>query len=83
MRYREIHELLACACELSEEEHEQLLNDDDFEDLAFEKFGCDVDTFSKIAEALLKLTPKIETAITKDVINAFVSGNRIIIKGTK
>ena len=56
---------------------------DDFEDLAFENFGCDVDDFSKIAESLLKLTPKIETAITKDVINAFVSGNRIIIRGTK
>lgn len=81
MRYWEIQELLACACGLSEEEYEKRVNDDDdFEDLCFENFGCDVDTFSKIAEALLKLTPKIETAITKKVINAFVHNDRIIIR---
>ena len=56
MKYCEIHELLAIASELSEEGYDQLRNNnDDFEALAFEKFGCDVDTFSKIAEALLKL----------------------------
>lgn len=46
----------------------------------YEKFGIDLPTFSKVAASLLVLTPKVQLAITKKVVHAFIKDNTIIAR---
>lgn len=90
MRHWELQELAAFACGLTEEQWEAMQNEDresELDDLIYEKFfESDEDpftVFSKIAEELLKLTPKVQSGLTLEIFNAFVVGNRCILKGEK
>ncbi len=71
--YWDYQELAGAALGLTEEQTENIINDnEDFDTPLMEKFGIDFEQFMSVAEALLKLTPTIKSAITKDVHNAFV-----------
>ena len=83
MRYWQIQELAAFACGLSEKEWEDMQNEDresELDDLIYEEFGTGFDEFSKIAEALLMFTPKVQT-FGDNTIHAFVTDSRCILKG--
>ncbi len=71
--YWDYQELAGAALGLTEEQTAEIINDDeDFDTPLMNKFGVDFEQFMAVAEALLKLTPTVQSAITKDVKNAFV-----------
>jgi hypothetical protein len=69
-------ENLACIAAGIEEYSEY----EDIDAALYEKFDVDLEQFTKIAEALLILTPLVETAIGGDVVHAFVKENIIIAR---
>ncbi len=76
----EIEELACIACGKTEDQASTLIDSEEVEDLVFETFGVDLQTFAEIVEALLPLTPVVVTAITGSRVNAFVTGQRCIVK---
>ena len=66
---------------MTEDQYSDFLNNDgDFDELLFEKFEVDFDAFSKIAEALLLLTPKLQAGISGDVFHAFVNDGAMVLR---
>lgn len=83
MRTWDLQELAALACGLSEQQWEDMQNEDresDLDDLIYEKFDTGFDEFSKIAEALLMLTPQVKSVITGEEVHAFVCNGRWILR---
>lgn len=69
----EIEELMLYAAGYSESKVEQLINDgDDLDQICYDNFDCDLSSFEKIANALIKLTPPIRTELTGKVCQAFM-----------
>lgn len=69
----EREELILYAAGLSEVEVDKFMNDgEDIDDFCHEKFGIDSDQFVKVAEALLKLTPVVQSQVGGGKLNAFV-----------
>ena len=59
-----------------------LCNNDDLEEaeqFIYDKYGVSYESFSDIANDLIKLTPKIKTEITKTVCHAFLNEKDSII----
>ena len=76
----EIEELACIACGKTDDEVSKLIDAEEVEDLVFERFGVDLETFATIVEALLPLTPVVVTAVTGEKVNAFVKGQVCIVK---
>ena len=73
MRHWEMQELAGAALGLTEDQTDAVINDsEDFDTPLFEKFGVDFEQFSKVAEALLPLTPVLKSPLTDDRNHAFV-----------
>lgn len=64
--YMDYAELALRCCGLTEDEaNETLENFDDVEQKIYDKFEVDSDTFEKIARALVKFTPVLESPLFK------------------
>lgn len=80
-RYWQVEELAAYASGMTEEQYSEFLNDEgDFDELLHEKFEVDFNTFEKIAEALLLLTPKVKAGISGDTYHAFVKDSAMVLR---
>ena len=74
-------ELIGALLGKTEEETEELHEDWGLvEDLLYAEFDVDTETFAKIAKALLKLCPVIETAVTGTKYHAFMKGDVILAR---
>lgn len=74
-------ELIGALFGKTEEEIEELHDDWGLvDDLLYAEFDVDTETFTKIAKALLKLCPVIETAVTGTRYHAFVKGDVILAR---
>ena len=72
MNYFESQMLAGAALGLTEDQTDAIIDDDeDFDSPLMAKFGVDLEQFTKIAEALLPLTPMVESERTKEVFHAF------------
>lgn len=72
MDYFDSQMLAGAALGLTEDQTDEIINDDeDFDSPLMEKFGVDLEQFTKIAEALLPLTPVIGSELTKQLYHAF------------
>ena len=81
MDMQELVDLVGAVLGKTEEEVEQLYEDDcAVDDLIFDRYGIDLEQFEKVAKDLLKLTPIVETAITKTKYHAFVHDDVIIAR---
>lgn len=83
MRHWEIQELLCFASGMNDDQADDFCdNNGDYDSLAFDTFAVDFEQFEQIAEALLKLTPLVESPLTGDVYHCFadVAKQRAIIK---
>lgn len=77
----ELVDLVGAVLGKTEDEVEDLHADDcAVDDLLFDRYGVDLEQFEKIAKDLLRLTPIVETEVTKTKIHAFVRGNEIIAR---
>jgi len=76
----EIEELACTVCGKTEEEKDEIINNSEVDDILFDKYEIDFDTYSKIVQDLLPLTPIIKTAITGTLYHAFVKDNFIIVR---
>ncbi len=57
----------------SEEKTDEMMDSgSDFDELLYERFGVDLEMFSKIADALLEFTPTVSSPLTGKVSHAFV-----------
>lgn len=57
---------------MTEDQIEVILDDDeDFDSPLMKKFGVDLEQFTKIAEALLPLTPVVSSELSKQFYHAF------------
>lgn len=74
MNYWDAQQLAGAALGLTEEAFDKIIDEDEsqLDDLLFEKFNVDFEQFTEIASALLKLTPLVESAISKELHHAFV-----------
>lgn len=73
MRHWEIQELAGAAMGWTEEQTKELINgDEDFDTPLLETLGVDFQQFSKVAEALLKLTPVVTSQVSDSREHAFV-----------
>ena len=75
MTHCESQELAAYALGMTETQWEDMLDEereDELDGLIYDKFDTGLDGFTKIAEALIKFTPQVKTAIGGKVVNAFV-----------
>lgn len=77
IQYWEIQELALFAMGKTEDQVTEIIDNDgegekDIDTLIYEKFDVDFDQFAKIAEALLKLTPCVESPLSGRVSHAFV-----------
>ena len=80
-RQWELEELACRVCGLSEKETEDFINEGtDLDELIYPKFSMGFTEFCSLAEALLKFTPKVQTAIEHQYIHAFVDGFTILLK---
>ncbi len=81
----EIQLLAEHALRLTPEQTDTLIdNGEDYDTPLKERFGVDLDTFGKIANALIPLTPIIQDPQTDHLIHAFVEfqdGRGTIIAG--
>lgn len=55
-------------------------DEDDMEQKLYDKYGVDLEEFQKLAEALLKFTPPVETAITGTVVQGYIFDSCFITK---
>jgi len=76
----EIEELACLACGKSEEETEQAINDGTTDEILFERYGVDFETYTKIVKDLIRFTPIVQTALTETNYHAFVADNRIVVR---
>jgi len=76
----EVEELACVVCGKSEEETEQVLNDSLVDDILYEKYEIDFETYYEIVKDLLPLTPVITTALTETRYHAFVFDNRMVAR---
>lgn len=80
-RYWDIQQLAAYATGMTEDQYSEFLNNDgDFDELLHEKFEIEFEQFSKVAEALLLLTPKVQAGISGDVYHAFVNDGAMVLR---
>ncbi|MEJ5030068.1 hypothetical protein [Comamonas sp. MYb69] len=56
------------------------LDERDVEDKIYEKFEVSMEGFQKIAEALLKFTPPVQTAITESWVQGYIHDQCFITK---
>jgi hypothetical protein len=71
MYYDEVQEL---ACVITGLDYDQIVNEErepEIEDALFNKFEISLDQLQRIAEALLELTPIIESELTGALYHAF------------
>jgi hypothetical protein len=72
MNYFESQMLAGAALGMTEDQIEVILDDDeDFDSPLMEKFGVDLEQFTKIAEALLPLTPMVQSELSNEILHAF------------
>ena len=65
--------LAGAALGWSEEKTEEFIDDDgDWDWILYEKLGVELEEFGVIADALIKLTPVLESPLTKNKHHAFV-----------
>ena len=76
----EIEELACMVCGKSEEETEQAINDGTTDEILFERYGVDFETYTKIVKDLLVFTPIVKTVLTETDYHAFVAENRMIVR---
>lgn len=74
MNYLDLQMLAGAALNLTEEQTDEIIDDDDenFDTLLLEKFGVDLEQFGQIASALLPFTPTLHAELTNTVYHAFV-----------
>lgn len=68
----DIDELICAMAGMTEDETNQAHEDCSFENILWEKYKVELDSFIKIANDLIKLTPQTESAITKQRYHSFV-----------
>lgn len=80
--YMEYTELLGACLGKTEDEIEDACNDnsDIAEQWACDAYDIDLETFGKIAEALVKLTPIVESAIVHTKYHAFIKDEGMVFR---
>lgn len=76
----EIEELACAACGKTEDEAEQIIENSGTDDMLFERYGVDFETYCRIAMDLLPLTPVVTSALVGNQYHAFVRGGVMIAK---
>ncbi|MDP2901936.1 MAG: hypothetical protein Q8N96_02340 [Methylovulum sp.] len=76
----EIEELACAACCKSEEEAGQAINDGTTDEILYERYGVDFETYTKIVKDLLPFTPIVQSALAQKNYHAFVADNRMIVR---
>jgi hypothetical protein len=56
----------------SQEKADKIIEEYQLDELLMEKYGLDFNTWMRISADLLPFTPKVQTAIAKNVVHAFV-----------
>ena len=66
-------EKLACfVCKKTTTETDKIINNSKVDDIIYEKYGVDLDVFTKIANDLIQLTPLIKTNLSNTLVHAFL-----------
>jgi len=68
----DIEELAGYAMGLSEDEVEEMINDGTVDNLLYEEYEVNLDTYQKIVEDLLPFTQRVQAGITGEWYHAFV-----------
>ena len=68
----ELQELACAMMKFSEEETEDAFNNDEIDYLFYEKYKFDLSYMYDVISDLIRLTPIIESAITKEKFYAFI-----------
>lgn len=79
------YEMLALrASARSEQAAEDFINDNgDINEITYDAWGIDFETFMSVSESLLGLTSKVQLAMRGTVVHTFVSENTIIVRGNE
>lgn len=75
--YFEVEELLSAMYGISDEQRNE---DFDFDELCYDKFEIGFEEFIKIVEALLPLTPVVNSAFTGKQYHAFMKDGLAFVK---
>ena len=76
----ELQELACAMMKFSEEETEDAFNNDEIDYLFYEKYKFDLSYMYDVISDLIRLTPIIESAITKEKFYAFIKDGNAIVK---
>jgi len=78
----DIEELVGYALGMSEDATESMINNSTTDDVLYEAYEVDFDTYAKIVKDLLPLTPQVNAGISGCIYNAFVDvkNHRMIVK---
>ncbi|MFT6347041.1 MAG: hypothetical protein ACJAYB_000022 [Psychromonas sp.] len=69
----DLEELALSAIGMNETQMVDAINENvDLDELLFDKWGIEMEAFCAVATALLPITPITQTAITKELIHAFI-----------
>lgn len=69
----EIEELACLVCGKSEEETNEIISNYDVDNMIYNKYDIDIDTYINIVQDLLPFTSPVETALTKEKYHAFIN----------
>lgn len=73
MNYFDLQQLAGAALGMNEVQTDAIIDgNEDFDTPLTEKFGIDFEQFSEVAQALLPLTPTVQSPLTGTIIHAFV-----------
>lgn len=78
----DIEELAGYAMGNTEEEVDAMINDSMVDELLYEKYEIDLETYCKIVKDLLPFTPKVQAGISKELYHAFldIKNHRMIVR---
>lgn len=69
--YMDYEELAMRCCGLDEDAAEKAIDEDNAEEIIFNKFEVDLNTFERIARALVKFTPVLASPLTQQKYHVF------------
>ena len=76
----DIEELACKVLGKNEDETSQIINDSETDDLLFEEYGVDFETYCKIVKGLLPFTPKQTAMFSDKKYHAFVEESTMVVK---
>ena len=71
----EIEELAYRAMGKTKEQTDEAINNCDIDDVIYDKYEINFETYCEIVKDLLPFTPKVQSALSNESFNAFVDPN--------